>query len=65
MLINKLYFLLLYAVFNDDRMNTFNFPWSHFRHFLQLMTTFWGKVYTVKKYWEKYSCLFSVYFKTY
>ena len=40
MLINKLRFLLFYAVFNNDRMNTFNFPRSHFRHFLQLMTTF-------------------------
>ena len=37
LLINKVYFLLFYAVFNSDRMNTFNFPWSHFRHFLQLM----------------------------
>ena len=65
MLINKLCFLLFYAVCDKDRMNTFNFPWSHFRHFLQLMTTFWGKVYTVKKYWEKHSCLFSIYFKTF
>ena len=41
---------------DNDRMNTFNFPWSDFRHFLQLMTTFWGTVYTVKKYLEKHSC---------
>ena len=40
--------LLFHAVRNNDRVITFKFPWSHFGHFLQPMTTFWGTVYTVK-----------------